>query len=115
MNDEPLEKAELRRLAVRTGGARGQVNGDHPQRAEACLDVTAFAVKLAHSEALPHFVGRAAAIKRDAAVAFLLRERVAALEGLEAVQLGIEVGLVALQLLQANHVGVLRFEPAEET
>src|SRR3954466_15638952 len=115
MNYKPLEKAELRSLAMRTGGAGGQVNRHHPKLAEASLDVTALAVEPAHAEALPHLVGRAAAIERDAAVALLLRERMAALEGIEAVQLGIEVGLVALQLLKADHVGVLRFEPAEET
>src|SRR5260221_9083417 len=115
MNQEPLEEAKFRRLTVRTGRARRQVERDHPQLAEARFDIAALGVELAHREAAPHLVGRGAAIERDAAVALLLGERVAGVEGLQAVQLRVEVGLVALQHLQADHVGTLRCEPAEET
>jgi hypothetical protein len=38
----------------------------------------------------------------------------AALERLQAVQLRVEVGLVALQLLQADYVRALLLEPAEQ-
>src|SRR6185436_1765594 len=93
---------------------RRQVERDHPQLAEARLDVAALGVELAHREAAPYFVRRASAVEGDAAVAFFLGEGVAGLEGLEPVQLRIEVGLVALQLLQAHHVGALRRQPAEQ-
>src|SRR6185436_3259387 len=52
-------------------------------------------------------------VQRDAAIALLLGERVAALERLHAVQSGVEVRFVALQLLQADDVGALRGEPPE--
>jgi hypothetical protein len=48
-----------------------------------------------------------AAVERDAAVALLLGERVAGLESLQAVQLRVEVALLALHFLQAHHVGAL--------
>src|SRR5882672_819944 len=115
MQHELLEEAELRRLAVRAGGARRHVKGNHPQLAEARLDVAAFGVELAAGEAALHLVGRSAAVERDAAVALLLRKRVAGLVELEAVELRVEVGLLALHLLQADDVGPLCGEPAEET
>src|SRR5262245_3273305 len=115
VNDESLEEAEFRCLAVRPGGAGGQVKGDDPELAEARLDVAALVVELAHREAAPHFVGRAPAVERDAAVALLLRERMTGLERLQAVQLGIEIALVAFQFLQADDVGTLRLQPAKRT
>src|SRR5437762_13954325 len=81
---------------------RWQVHGDHPQPAEARLEVAPLGVELAALEAAPDLVRRAAAIQGDAAVAFLLGEGVAGRERLQAVQPGVEVDLMALHLLQAH-------------
>src|SRR5205807_4584840 len=99
--EEVFEEAELRRLAVRARGARGQIQRSHPQPAEAGLDVAALGVELAVLEAALELVGRGAAIEGDAAVAFLLGEGVAGLERFQAMQPRVEVGLLALHLLQA--------------
>src|SRR6202007_499993 len=112
--EEDLEEAEFRLLPVRPRGARGQIHRNHPQPAEARLDVAPLGVELAAVEATLELVRRAAAIEGDAAVAFLLGERVAGLERLQAVEPGVEVDLLALHLLQAHHVGTLRGEPAEQ-
>src|SRR5207302_429916 len=112
--EEVFEEAELRVLPVRARGARGQIQRSHPQPAEAPLDVAALGVELAAPEAALDLVGRPAAIEADAAVAFLLGEGVAALERLQATQPGVDVGLLALHLLQAHDVGALRREPAEQ-
>src|SRR3954468_23960187 len=114
MQNELLQEAELRRLAVRTGRAGRHVERHHPQLAEARLDVASFGVEFAHREALPYLIGRLAAVERDTAVALLLGEGVAALERLQAVQLRVEVGLVAFDFLQADYVGAVRGEPAEQ-
>src|SRR3954469_22298213 len=95
---EVLEKAQLRRLPVRAGRAGGHVEGYHPQLAEARLDITAFGVEFAVLEPAQDFVRRLPAVKRNAAVALFLGEGVAGLEGLEGVQLGVEVRLLALHL-----------------
>src|SRR6185503_13895051 len=87
---------------------------DHPELAEARLDVAALGVELAAGETAPHLVGRTAAVERDPAIALLLREGVAGLERLQPVQLRVEIGLVALQLLQADDVRLLRRQPAEQ-
>src|SRR5687768_14328899 len=114
VREELLEEAELGRLAVWAGRAGRQVHGDHPQLAEARFHVPALGVELAAGEAPPDLVGRNAAVQRNAAVAFLAREGIAAGKRLEPVQLGVEVGLVALDLLQAHYVRALRGEPAEQ-
>src|SRR5205085_2743960 len=79
------------------------------------LDVAPFGVELAAGEAAPHLVGGLPAVERHAAVALLLGEGVAAFVELEPVQLRIEVGLVAFQLLEADDVRLLRGEPAEQS
>src|SRR6185503_18132325 len=114
MEEKALEEAELRRLAMRAGRARRHVERDHPQLAEARLDIAALGVELATPEAAPDFVGRLAAVERDPAVALLLGERVAGLEDFQAVELRVEVDLLALHFLQAHHVGALAGEPAEQ-
>ena len=111
---ESLEKAKLRRLPVRAGRPRRHVHRDHPKLAEARFDVAAFGIELPDREATPHFVGLPAAHQRDAAVALLLGEGVAGREALQAVQLRVEVELLALDLLQADDVRTLRREPAEQ-
>src|SRR5215203_2915223 len=107
MQNELLQEAEFRRLAVRPGRARRHVERHHPQLAEARFDVAPFGVELARREALPDFVGGFSAVERDTAVAFLLGKRVAALERLQAVPLGVEVDLMAFNFLQADYVGAL--------
>src|SRR5205085_11337240 len=105
---ELLEKAELRRLAMRAGRTRGQVDGDHPQVCEARLDIAAFGVELAAGKAAPHFIGLLSAVERDTAITLLRGKGVAGLDALEDVQLRVEIDLVAFQLLQANDVGPAR-------
>src|SRR5688572_23136536 len=114
MQDKTLEEAKFGCLSMRAGGARRHVERDHPQLAEARLDVAAFGIELAALEAAAHLVGRLAAVQGDAAIALLFRERVAGLERLQAMELRIEVDLLALHLLQAHHVGALAGEPAEQ-
>src|SRR5207244_4650163 len=112
MQKELLEKAELRCLPMRPGRARGEINGDHPESAEARLDVAPFGVELAAGEAAPHLVGCLPAVERHAAVALLLGEGVAAFVELEPVQLRIQVDLVAVQLVGPDDVRLLRGYPA---
>src|SRR5688572_4391459 len=114
MHEERLQETEFRRLAVRAGGAGRHVQRHHPELSEARFDVAPLAVELAMRKAAPHLVGRLAAIERDAAVTLFVRERVAGLIDLEAVQLGVEVGLLALHFLQTDDVGALPGEPAEQ-
>ena len=109
MNQEVLGKRNFD--ACRCGPAEP---GRHVvTQLEARLDVAALGVELAVAKPR-HLVRGLAAIKRDAAVALLLRERVAGLVDLEAVELRVEVDLLALHLLQAHHVGALGGEPAEQ-
>src|SRR5262249_52442393 len=115
VQQELLQETEFRRLAMRPRRARGQIDGDEPQVAEARLDIAPFGVELTTGEAAPHFIGSRPAVERATAVALLPREGMAALEELEAMELGVEVGLVAFQLLQADDVRLLRGEPAEES
>src|SRR6266850_3011421 len=114
VQDEMLEKPEFGRLAVRPRRAGGQIDRDYPELAEARLDVASFRIELARLEAALHLVRRPAAIERDAAVALLLRKSVAGLIELQAVQLRVEIRLLAFHLLQADDVGTLRGEPAEQ-
>jgi len=90
------------------------VHRDHPKLPEARFDVAALGIELPACEAALHFVGLRAAHQRDAAVAFLLGEGVAGREALQGVQLRVEVELLALDLLQAEDVGALGGEPAEQ-
>src|SRR5688572_14427143 len=114
MQNKAFEEAELGRLAMRAGRARGHVERDHAELSEARLDIAAFGVELPALEAAAHLVGGLAAVQGDAAVALLFRERVAGLEHLQAMELRIEIDLLALHLLQAHHVGALAGEPAEQ-
>src|SRR5688572_8510877 len=74
MDEELLQEAEFGGLAMRAGRARREVHGDHPQLAEARLDIAPFGVEFPAGEAARDLVGRRAAEERDAAVALLLRE-----------------------------------------
>src|SRR3954469_25324304 len=109
-----LEESQLGCLPVRTRRAGGHVKRYHPQLAEARLDITALGVEFTHPEAAQDLVGRLAAVERDAAIALLLRKRMARLESLESMQLRVEIGLLALHLLQAHDVRALRLEPAKK-
>ena len=83
-----LMKRNLDAWRCGAGRARGQVDRDHRELAEARLEIAALGVDLAAAEALARpRSGVAPAVQRDAAVALLLRERVAGLEHLQAVQL----------------------------
>src|SRR6185295_672979 len=115
MQKKTPEEAELRRLAVRTGRARRHVERDHPQFSEARLDIAALGVEFAAPEAAADFVRRLAGIQGNAAVAFLLGEGMAGLEYLQAMELGVEVDLLALHFLQAHDVGALAGEPTEQS
>src|SRR6185503_9962782 len=110
---EVLEEAQLRCLPVRAGGSRWHVDRDDPQVAEARLDVAAFGVELAAPEAAHDFVRGLAAVDGDAAIALLLRERMATLIELHAVEPRVEVCLLALHLLEAHDIRLLRGEPAK--
>src|SRR5712671_2379329 len=114
MGEEMLQEAKLRSLAMRSGRARRQVDRDHPELAEARLDVAAFGIELLAGKAAPDLIGLPFAIQRHAAVAFFLGEAVAGGVPFEAVQGRVEIGLLALDLLQADHVRPLRREPAEQ-
>jgi hypothetical protein len=115
MNDEVLEEAELRGLAMRPGRTRRQVNRDDPELAEARLDIAALGVELLAGEPSPDLIGRLAAHQCDAAIALFLGEGVAGGKSLQAVEPRVEIELLALDLLQAHHVGTLRREPAKQT
>src|SRR5687768_9956714 len=114
MNQKGLEEAKFGGLSMRPGRARRHVERDHPQLSEARLDIAALGVELPAPEAAADLVGRLAAVERDAAVALLFGEGMAGLVHLEAVELGVEVDLLALHFLQAHHVGALAGEPAEQ-
>src|SRR5258708_19386374 len=115
MQNELLQEPELRSLAVRTRGAGRHVERHHRQFSEARFDVAALGVELAALEAALHFARRLAAVQRDAAIALLLRKGVAGLVKPEAVQLRVEIVLLAFHLLQADHSGPLRAKPPEKT
>src|SRR4051812_47767238 len=104
MHDELLQEPELRRLAMRPGRTRGQINGDDPELAEARLDISALRVEFLARKTARDFVGRLAAHQSDAAIAFLLCEGVARGKALEPVQPGIEIELLAFHFLQADDV-----------
>ena len=114
VQQEFLQEAEFRFLPVRAGRARGQVHRHNPQLAEARLDIASLGIELPAGESAPHLVRILAAVERDPAVALLLGKRMAGLESLQAVQPGIEIGLLALHFLQADHIRALRGQPAEQ-
>jgi hypothetical protein len=49
---KPREEAELGRLPLRRGGARGQIHRDDGQRAEHRLEVASLGIELGNAEAL---------------------------------------------------------------
>src|SRR5258708_39331522 len=114
MQQKILQEAKLRRLAVRTGRAGGQVDRHHPELAEARLDVASLGVEFLALEAAARLVRLPAAVKSDAAIAFLLGKAVARRVPLQRVQRRVQIRLLALDLLQADDVGALRGEPAEQ-
>src|SRR5688572_17846195 len=114
VQQEVLQEAEFRSLAMLAGRARRHIHRHHPELAEARLDVATLSVELAALESTAHFVRGLAAIQGDAAIALFLGEGMAGLKDLETVQLGVEVDFLALHLLQAYDIGALPGEPAEK-
>src|SRR5258708_14071984 len=76
---EVFEEPQLGSLPVRAGRARRHVDRDDPEVAEARLDIASFGIELAIPEADQDLIGRPATVDRDAAIALLLRKRMAAL------------------------------------
>src|SRR5690349_24093634 len=99
---------------MRPGGAGREVHRHDPEPSDACFDVAALRVELAAREAAPYFVRRFAAVERSAAIALLVGVCMAALVELQAVELRVEVRLLAFHFLEAYDVGLLRREPAEQ-
>src|SRR5262245_5589397 len=97
---------------MRPGRARGHVDRDHRELAELGFQVTPLVVELARTETVDDLVGAGAAVERDAAIALFLRAAENVVVVPEREGGAGEVGLLRLDLLQADDVGLLPGEPA---
>ncbi|GAB1461353.1 hypothetical protein MASR2M50_31280 [Thauera sp.] len=114
VRQEAVHEVELHLLALLRARARGQVQRHHRELAEVELQEAALGVDRGDAEALDDAVRRVPAVDADAAVALLLRGVEPAPHARRRAHLGAQVGVLRLELLHAQEVGLLRGQPVEQ-
>ncbi len=114
IRQKAVQKAELDGLPFLAGRARRQVQRDHAELAEPGFQVAPLAVHVHPAESLDHVIGLDPRIQADPAVALLF-----GLEVIAGVAFGPELRvlqllILPLDLLQADHIGILSRKPGEK-
>ncbi len=114
VGQEGFHEAEFRLLAFLPAGARGHVDRDHGKVRILHLDIAAFVIELGDAEAGDHALRLVPGVKTDTAIAFFLRIMEVAVVAMWRQERFRHVGSLCLELLDADHVGVLLAHPFEK-